>query len=886
MPTLPRLYSLWRNLFRKDQVEQELTEELNAYLELLIEAKLKKGLNPAEARRAALIEMGGLEQVKENVREVRMGHLLETIWQDLRYGARMLTKKPSFTIIAVTTLALGIGANTAIFSVINALILSPPSLAEPERVAAIWRTPKEKHVEGYISYLELQDWQAQSQSFEAIAGYKPNGFTLLNEGQAERIQGMRVTANFLSLLKVSVLRGRDFQFEEEKRGAQPVVIISHRFWQNRLGGDEAALGQQLPLNGRSFTVIGILPPNFEFPLADKQTELLTTIAGEGGNLSERGAQVLLAIGRLKQGATLTQAQAEMTAIAEHLERQYPNYSRDITAYLVSVDEQIVGRDIRRALWLLLGAVGFLLLIACTNMTNLLLVRASSRQKELALRAALGAGTWRVARHLLTESLLLSLISGLVGLLIALWGMGAIKYYGADQLPRLDEVQINARVLAFTFATSVLTAVLFSLIPIFKASRPDINEVLKAGAKSATSSGTLRLWRDSLVVAEVVLGLVLLIGAGLMIRSFGRLVNVDPGFDPKNVLTGRISLTRASYEDHEERVRYVNQTLERLLALPGVESAAFVAPMPFSGGNVGGDFRIEGRPKPEPGQEPSANVRSVTPQYFQAIEIPLRKGRYFTEEDQRGGTGAALINETLAGRYFPDEDPIGKRISNVGANQNDGDPEQWEIVGVIGDVHHSSLTKAATPELYFPYQQNSWSWGNFFVRTTNDPTSLTRAFTDEIRSGDKTVPIVNVQPLAQAISNTVAQARFYTLLFALFGATGLILTLTGIYGVISYTVSQRTQEIGIRMALGAQARDVLKLLVGHGMVLTAVGIAIGVAMAGALTRLMSNLLFGVSATDPLTFAAIVLLLALVALLACWIPARRATKVDPVIALRYE
>ncbi|HKS43135.1 MAG TPA: ABC transporter permease [Blastocatellia bacterium] len=886
MPILPRLSNLWRNLFHKNQVEQELTEEVHAYLELLTEAKIKKGLSPAEARRAALIEMGGVEQVKESVREVRMGHFLETIWQDMRYGARMLTKKPSFTIIAVTTLALGIGANTAIFSVINALILSPPSIAEPERMAAIWRTTKEKRIEGYVSYLELQDWQAQNQSFEAIAGYKPNGFTLLNEGQAERIQGMRVTANFLSLLKVNLLRGRDFQFEEEKRGAQPVVIISHQYWQNRLGGDEAALGQQLPLNGRSFTVIGILPSTFEFPLVDKQTEFLTTIAGEGGNLSERGAQVLLTIGRLKQGVTFTQAQAEMTAVAENLEQQYPQYNRGTTAYLVSVDEQIVGRDIRQALWLLLGAVAFLLLIACTNMTNLLLVRASSRQKELALRAALGAGTWRVARHLLTESLLLSLLSGLVGLLIALWGMGAIRYYGANQLPRLDEVQINGRVLAFTFATSVLTAVLFSLIPIFKASRPDINEVLKAGTKNATSTGTLRLWRDSLVVAEVVMGLVLLIGAGLMIRSFGRLVNVDPGFDPKNVLTGQVSLTRAVYEDTKEQVRYINQTLERLQALPGVESAAFVAPMPFSGGNVGSDFRIEGHPKPEPGQEPVASVRSVTSQYFQAIRIPLLKGRYFTEEDKRGGVGAVIINETLAGRYFPNEDPIGKHISNIGANQNDGDPEQWEIVGIIGDVHHSSLIKPATPELYLPYQQNSWSWGNFFVRTTNDPTPLTRSFTDEIRSGDKTVPIIKVQLLTQAISNTVAQARFYTLLFALFGIIGLILTLTGIYGVISYTVSQRTQEIGIRMALGAQAGDVLKMLVGHGMVLTAIGIAIGIAMAGALTRLMSNLLFGVSATDPLTFAVIVLLLALVALLACWIPARRATKVDPVIALRYE
>jgi putative ABC transport system permease protein len=379
---------------------------------------------------------------------------------------------------------------------------------------------------------------------------------------------------------------------------------------------------------------------------------------------------------------------------------------------------------------------------------------------------------------------------------------------------------------------------------------------------------------------------LLIGAGLMIRSFGLLVNVDPGFDPENVLTGRVSLTRAAYEDHEERLRYVNQTLERLRSLPGVESAAFVAPMPFSGGNVGSDFRIEGRPKPEPGQEPDANNRSVTAQYFQAIRIPLIKGRYFTEQDQRVGVGAAIINETLARLYFPNEDPIGKFISNIGANQNDGDPQRWEIVGVIGDVRHSSLTKAPNPELYLPYQQNSWSWGNFFVRTTNDPAALTRSFTEVVRSGDKTVPVTNVRALTQAISNTVAQERFYTLLFALFGVTGLLLTLTGIYGVISYTVSQQTQEIGIRMALGAQSRDVLKLVVGQGLVLTLIGVSLGLLGALGLTRLMQTLLFSVSATDPLTFAGVSAALIAVALAACYVPARRATKVDPLVALRTE
>ncbi|MBS1791399.1 MAG: ABC transporter permease [Acidobacteria bacterium] len=811
---------------------------------------------------------------------------MQTLWQDLRYGARTLMRQPGFTVVAVLTLALGIGANTAIFSVINALILNPPHIVDADRVTAIWRTAKDKRAEGYISYLELQDWRAQNRSFEAMAAYKPNGVIVLNESSAEIVPALRVSANFLSLLKVNLFRGRDFQAEEEKRGSAGATIISYQFWQNRLGGSESAIGQQLTLSSKPFTIIGILPPGFEFPMIGKDVELLTTIAGEGGNLDQRGAQVLKVLGRLKPGVSFTQAQADLTAITANLEQQFPQYHKNETAYLVPVGEQIVGKDVRRALWVLLGAVGFLLLIACTNVTNLMLVRASVREKELALRVALGAGTWRIARQLLTESLLLALLSGGAGLLMSVWGLSAIKYYGAEQLPRLEEVQMSGRVLGFTLAVSALTALLFSVLPIFKAARPDINEVLKAGSKSATSGGALVWWRNSLVVSEVALGLMLLVGAGLMMRSFASLVNVPPGFDPKNVLTGQVSMTRAAYENHKERMQYVDQTLDRLKALPGVESAAFVAPMPFSGGNVGSDFRIEGRPKPEPGQEPTANNRSVTSQYFQAIKIPLLKGRYFTEQDQRGGIGAAIINETLANRYFSNEEPIGKYISNIGANQNDGDPERWEIVGVVGDVHHSSLTKAATPEIYLPYQQNSWGWGSFFVRTTNDVAGFTNSFTETIRSNDKTVPVSKVQPLTTAISDTVAQTRFYTFLFALFGSVGLLLTVTGIYGVISYTVSRQTQEIGIRMALGAQVGDVLKLVIGQGMVLTLIGIGLGLLGALGMTGLMQTLLFNVKASDPVTFAGVTLLLMVVAAVACWIPARRAAKIDPMIALRCE
>ncbi|HKG46995.1 MAG TPA: ABC transporter permease [Pyrinomonadaceae bacterium] len=806
-------------------------------------------------------------------------------WQDLRLALRGVRKQPGFTLTAVITLALGIGANTAIFSVINALILEPPHITEPDRVVALWRTAKQNRTKGPSSYLDLQEWRSQNHSFEAIAGYKPNGFTLLDE-QAERVQGMRVTAGFLSVLKVTPRLGRNFEVEEEKRGAKGVVIIGHQFWQTRLGGNESVLGKEITLDGKPLTVIGVLPEAFEFPLARQSTELLTTVADEGENLDERGAQVLIAFGRLKPGVTVAQAQADLANIAGTLEQQYPEYWHNSIVYPVPVDEEIVGSEIRRGLWVLLGAVVFLLLIACTNVSNLLLVRATVRERELALRVALGAGRWRILRQWLTESLLLALLSAGTGVLLATWGLKLIKYYGAEQLPRLDEVQIDLRVLSFTVVIAIFTAVLFSVLPALKASRPDINDVLKAGAKTATSSGSSQFWRDALVVAEVALGLVLLIGAGLMMRSFASLTNINPGFDPSNVLTARITLSGAAYEDPESRKRYVSQTLERLKALPGVENAAFVAPMPFSGADIGGDFRIDGQATPERGKEPAANVRNVTSDYFQTIRIPLLKGRYFSEQDQRGEVGTAIVNETLAKRYFANEDPLGKRIRALGVNQNPGDPKQYEIVGVVGDVHHNSLTRSVTPEIYLPHQQNSWPWGNFIVRTTNDPAPLTKGFTEAIRAIDKNVPVTRVRPLTEAISATLSQPRFYTLLFGLFGATGLLLTVVGIYSVISYTVSHHTREIGIRMALGAQGMDVLKLIVGKGLALTLIGICLGLVGAFGVTRVMQTLLFGVSTTDWVTFTGVALFLAVVGLIATAIPARRAIKIDPLVALRYE
>jgi putative ABC transport system permease protein len=473
----------------------------------------------------------------------------------------------------------------------------------------------------------------------------------------------------------------------------------------------------------------------------------------------------------------------------------------------------------------------------------------------------------------------------VGLLIGAWALGAIHIYAADQLPRIAEVQIDARVLIFTFAVSLVTGFLFSLLPTLNASRPKINDVLKSG-KSATSSRGLKFWRDVLVIAEVALSLILVVGAGLMIKSFSKLLNVPPGFDPNNVLTGEIGLTRDVYQNPEECARYVDQALARLRTLPGVERAAFAAPMPFSGGDVGSDFRIEGRPEPERGNKPFANNRSVTTEYFQAMKIPLIKGRFFNEHDRRAGIGAAIVNQTFVKDYFTSEEVLGQVISNIGANQNEGDPEKWTIVGVVGDVHHKSLTTSANPEIYLPYQQNSWTWGNFFIRTTVDPANLAATFRNEIRAVDPTVSVTKVRPLTLAISETVTQPRFYTFVFSLFGVIGLVLTITGVYGLVSYTVAQRTQEIGIRMALGATRQTVLRLVVKHGIVLAVTGVTIGLAGSFALSKLIETLLFNVKPIDVTTFTAASLILVGATFLASYLPARRATKVDPLEALRYE
>ena len=799
---------------------------------------------------------------------------MQTLWQDLRYGARMLMKQPGFTLIAVLTLALGIGANTAIFSVINALLLKSLPFKEPERIVMIWNKGQAA-AGGDRTPLAVADWldaRAQTHAFDDVAAFQYDSYTLTGGEAPEWRPGASVTANFFAVLGVQAQLGRTFLPDEDKPGATRVVVLSDGFWRSRFGADAQVVGRTIHLNGNLFTVIGVMPPALNFPM--REAALWT--ARQITTPTRRGPYSFTGIARLKPGVTLPQAEADARTMQSSFDKQ--NFSFN----LLPVNDFVVG-DVRPALLALLVAVALVLLIATVNVANLTLARAAARVKEISIRAALGAGRGRILRQLLTESLLLALLGGALGTIGAMWGVELLVRLAPADIPRLEQVAVDGPVLGWTMLISLLTGIACGLGPAWQSARLNLNATLKDGGRGMTENAGWRRWRNSLVVAELALAVVLLIGSGLLLKSLWRLQQVDLGVNTDRVLTTYIELPQQGYSQPPQLLNFYDQVLEKTRALPGVRAAALSNSLPPDITEESDDFAIEGRP-PAPQQlPPIAYMIRVSPDYFSAFGIALSRGRAFTTADTANTELVALISETAMRRFFPNEDPIGKRI-----NMNDQGPPTWvQIVGVVKDVKYNGLADETQPALYQPLQQAPSSGIGLILKTElADPTSLTPALREMLKTVDKDLPLLPQFSLEQRLASATAQPRFRTTLIALFAALALLLACTGIYGVISYGVTQRSHEFGIRLALGAQPRDVLRLVLQQGLTLTLAGVGGGVLASLALTRWMQKLLFNVTPTDPLTFAGVAWLLTLIALLAALVPARRATKIDPMIALRSE
>jgi putative ABC transport system permease protein len=821
---------------------------------------------------------------------------MQKMWQDLRYGARMLLKNPGITFVVILALALGIGANTAIFSVVDTVLLRPLPYPESDRLVFLNETSKSMD-EISVAYPNFTDWRNQNQVFEKIGVYNRQSYNLTGAGEAERIITGQVSADLFAALRVNPLLGRLFTNEEDKPGGTPVVLLSYPFWQRRFGGQAGILNQPLTLNGKSYTVIGIMPQGYQFP---SRVEMWVPVGQLSGvpDWQERGNHPgLYGVARLKPGVSLAQAKAEMDKIGANLEKQYYDSNAGNGVGVRPLLEVFVG-DIRRALWVLFAAVAFVLLIACANIANLLLARAQSRQKEMAIRAAMGAGRWRIARQLLTESVLLALIGGTLGLLVAQWGIKLILYISPDAIPRAREISLDWRVLVFTIGLAFVTGILFGLVPALQAGVVDVHETLKETGRGTSG----RHWlRSSLVVVEVATTLVLLIGAGLMIRSFYRLQKVNPGFSYEHLTSLTISLPEKKYKTVEQRGQFYGQLLENLRGLPGVEATAAASGLPLGNNGWQTGFIIDGRPRPPRDQTPLMEACLVTPDYFRAMNIPLKSGRYFTDHDDRSslagkdlskldeveqemsGLSAIIIDEEFARRYWPNEDPIGKRIA-MGSEKH---PLFLTVLGVVGRVKMEGLSQDSNRvQGYFPFAQVPNNDMTVVLKASGDPNQLIAAVRLQVKALDPDQPIYSVRTMYEIRAESVAPERLNLTLLSIFAGIALVLAIVGIYGVMSYSVTQRTHEIGIRMAIGAQPRDVFRMVIGQGMMLALIGVGLGLIGAFLLTRLMATMLFGVEPTDPATFAAIAVLLTSVALVACYVPGRRATKVDPVVSLRYE
>ncbi|HEY0099406.1 MAG TPA: ABC transporter permease [Pyrinomonadaceae bacterium] len=865
-------------IFGREARERELAEELESHLQMHVEDNIRAGLSPEEARRQALVKLGGVEQTKEEYRRQGGVPLLGDLWQDLRFGARVLLKQPAFTLVAVLTLALGIGANTALFSVINAVLLRPLPFPESDRLVALYETFQPSG-QSALSVPNLLDWQQQNTVFEGIAAYVDGAFNLQSGDSPQRLQGLKVQANYFDVLGIKPRLGRAFLHGEDEAGSERVVVLSDALWRNGFGADPNIVNKTIPLNGQKYTVVGVMPQELS---ALSSTQLWSPLVFAEGEKTDRRSRSYFTIGRLKQGVTLEQASEQMSLIAARLEQQYPETQAGRGARLRRYEEEIVG-DVRQPLFMLMGAVAFVLLIACTNVANLLLARAAGRYREIAVRIALGAGRLRLVRQFLTEGVLLSLAGGAIGVATAWLGLDLLSKLAFSFLPRSSEIKLDLRVLGFTLLVSILTGVIFGVAPVAQALKTNVQEALKDGGKGSSQGFGGNLMRNTLVVTEIAAAFVLLIGAGLLIKSFAKVQSVDHGLKPEHVLTAKLSLAPERYADGDALRRFHRQVLERVAALPGVESAGLTTHLPVEQYGTNGYMTVEGKTY-APTQEPLVELRVVSPDYFRAVGVALLRGRMFDARDTQESPLGVVINETMARTIWPGEDPVGKRVSGRPIR-----PDWVPVIGVVADVKNMGLTQQPAAEFYFNYAQGGEDIlrnMTLAVRSRLDPGSLAAAVRREVQTLDPAQPLFDVQTMQAVLDGTVSDRRLNMTLLGVLAALSLVLAVVGIYGVMSYNVTQHTREIGIRMALGAQKTDILKLVLGRGVTLALIGVVSGMLLSLGLTHLMSGLLFGVSATDPATFGVIAVLLFGVALVACYLPALRAVKVDPLIALRYE
>ena len=875
-----RIRALCRNLFRRRVVEQELSAELAQAFEFLVETKIRDGKSRSEARRLAAIELGGVEQLKEEIREVRAGYNLEGLFQDIRYGFRMLLKNKGFSAVAIIALTLGIGANTAIFSLVNGVLLRPLPFPDAERIVYFeGKNPAAGITDSNISYLDFTDWSQQTDLFASTAAYWTGTADLSGDGaEPEAVPRAGVTPGFFSVLGVQPVLGRAILPEDDKpatfnEGRGTVAIISNGLWKRRFGSDPAIIGKQVVMKSRSLTVIGVMPPGFEYP---ERTQIWVNSAV---NLSEepRENRAWEAIARLKPNVDLKQAQTRVSAVNAQLDKQFHQTNKGWDVSLWTLHERLV-REMKPSLLALLGAVGLVLLIACANVANLLLARSAARQKEIAIRAAMGASRTRVLRQMLTESILLSAIGGITGFVLSIWLTDVLMSTLPEGAPRLAHIGIDYRVLAFALVVSALTGILFGIVPALQASKLDVTSALKEGGRSGEGHRRTSA-RSLLLIGEVALSLMLLVGAGLLIKSFLRLQEIRPGFNAHNVLIANLALPYPKYQ-YDQFEQFFRRLTERLEAAPGVQAAggSLNLPLNANGYALGRGFIPEGRPLTVD-ENRDAMFSAITGNYFRALQIPLLAGRTFDLRDNADGPKVVIINETIAKRHFGSAaEAIGKRLSIW-----HDEKFMREVVGVVGDTKTGSLTGEGGAQLYVPNAQAKFNFLGLVIRTAGDPAAFATTLRREVQALDKDQPIYNVRTMDDVVANSLGTRRVSMQLFAVFGCAALLLAALGIYGVMAYSVAQRTHEIGIRLALGAQRKDVLGLVVRQGMTLAAIGVVAGLAGAFILTRVMAGLLFHVRSDDPTTYLAISFLLIVVAFLACYLPARRAAKLDPVIAL---